>query len=133
MKVLLDTNILLDVALAREPFWGPSAEVLEFCQQYPGTGAIAWHTVSNLAYMLKGDARAFLEDLLAFVDVASGSTASVREALAMKTRDLEDALQAASAITFKAQYVITRNVKDFRNLPIEALSPSAFLLRLGRR
>jgi predicted nucleic acid-binding protein len=133
MRILIDTNLLLDVALGREPFADDSAEVLEFCQRNPGTAAVAWHTVSNLAYMLKGDARAFLADLLGFMEVASGSTSSVRNALAMKTPDLEDALQAAAAIAFEADYVITRNAKDFRTLPVQALNPGAFLRRIGRR
>jgi predicted nucleic acid-binding protein len=127
MRILVDTNVLLDVALGREPFLRASAQVLDWCQDNPGASAIAWHSVSNLSDLLKGDAHAFLTDLLSFVEVASGTTLSVRAALGMKTRDFEDALQIVSAMTFKADHIVTRNVRDLRALPVSALSPAAFL------
>jgi predicted nucleic acid-binding protein len=78
VKILIDTNILLDVALRREPFFADSAGVLDWAELNPKQAAIAWQSVSNLAYLVKRDARSFLADLLAFVEVAAGDTATVR-------------------------------------------------------
>lgn len=127
MKILIDTNILLDVALRRQPFFADSARVLDWAEANPKAAAVAWHSVSNFAYLVKGDARKFLGDLLSFTEVAAGSTATVRQALAMPTRDLEDALQASAALEFGADLIVTRNIADYKKLPIKALTPTDFV------
>lgn len=129
MKILIDTNILLDVALGRQPFFEHSAQVLDWAEQHPRQAAVAWHSISNLAYLVKQDARAFIADLLVFAEVAAGNTASVRQALAMPTKDFEDALQASAAIHFGADFIVTRNVSDFKKLPIAAITPAQFVDR----
>lgn len=126
MKILIDTNVLLDVGLHRDAFFDDSAAVLDWAELNPKQAAVAWHTVSSIAYLVKQDARAFIADLLMFVEVAAGDTSTVRQALAMPTKDLEDALQASAAIVFGAGIVVTRNVNDFKKLPIRAMTPSDF-------
>jgi len=127
VKILIDTNLLLDVALNRQPFFADSARVLDWAEANPKQAAVAWHSVSNLAYLVKQDARKFLGELLAFVEVAAGDTATVRQALAMPTRDLEDALQAGAALEFGADLVVTRNPADYKKLPIKAVTPAEFV------
>jgi predicted nucleic acid-binding protein len=51
----------------------------------------------------------------------------VRQALAMPTKDLEDALQASAAIAFGATIIVTRNIADFKKLPIKAMTPVEFI------
>jgi predicted nucleic acid-binding protein len=126
MKILIDTNILLDVALERTEFYADSVKVLDWAELNPKQAAVAWHSISNIAYLLKQDARAFLADLLLFIEVAAGNTSSVRQALAMPTKDLEDALQVSAAIEFGADMIVTRDVKHFKQLPIKTMTPSAF-------
>jgi hypothetical protein len=70
--------------------------------------------------------RGFVADLLTFVEVAAGDTSTVRQALAMLTKDLEDALQASAAIAFGADMIVTRDVADYRKLPIKTMTPSDF-------
>jgi predicted nucleic acid-binding protein len=127
MKILIDTNILLDVALARPEFYADSAKVLDWAELNPKQAAVAWHSISNIAYLVKQDVRAFIADLLLFVEVVAGDTSTVRQALAMQTKDLEDALQASAAIEFGADMIVTRNVKDYKQLPIKTLTPTAFV------
>jgi predicted nucleic acid-binding protein len=134
LKILIDTDVLLDVALDRKAFVDESGAVVEWCQQTPGSALIAWHTVSNIYYMLRvarSDAkgREFVNDLLRFTDICSGGTEAVRRALTMQMDDFEDALQVAAAISGGADFVITRNVSDYRNSVIQPLAPSAFLAR----
>lgn len=117
----------MDVALNRVHFIADSAKVLDWAEMHPKQAAIAWHSVANVAYLVKQDARAFLAELLAFVEVAAGDTATVRQALAMPTKDFEDALQASAAIGFGADIIVTRNVSDYKKLPITAMTPTRFV------
>jgi predicted nucleic acid-binding protein len=127
VKIFIDTNVLIDVALNRREFVDDSARVLDWAEANPKQAAIAWHSVSNLAYLVKQDARGFLSDLLAFVEVAAGDTATVRQALSMSTRDLEDALQVSAAINFGADIIVTRDTNDYKKLPVTAMTPTNFV------
>lgn len=129
MKVLVDTDVLLDVALAREPHLDASKRLLQWASDN-GDAAIVWHSLANCAYLLKDGGRAFLEKLLTFVEVVPTGTAEARRDLDLPMTDLEDALQAAAALAFEADCIVTRNVKDYRHSPVPALLPKAFLAKL---
>ncbi len=130
MRVLLDTDVLLDVALAREPHAMQSAAVLRWAEA-GGEAVVAWHTLANCAYLLKGGGRIFLIRLLRMVEVAPTGTADARRALELPMTDLEDAFQAAAALAWRADVIVTRNVRDFRRSPVRALTPSVFLKQIG--
>ena len=51
--MLVDTNVLIDVALERQPFFGPAVELLERLAKDPGRGFMAWHTVSTFYYIVE--------------------------------------------------------------------------------
>jgi hypothetical protein len=75
VKLLLDADVLLDVALNREQFAPDSHAVVKWCHERPGAAVAAWHTISNVYYVLRPaqgnvTARKFISDLLAFCDVA---------------------------------------------------------------
>lgn len=127
MKILVDTDVLLDVALGRPAFRGDSGDVLAWAEGVPGRAAVAWHSLSNLAYFVRPDARPFIRDLLSFVDVAQVGTQTMRSALSLSMNDLEDAMQAVAALAFGADHIVTRNVRDYRNSPVPALTPRVFL------
>ena len=127
MKILIDTDILLDVALRRVEFFEDSAAVLNWAESHPGQASVAWHSFSNIAYLLKSDARGFITDILEFVSVAPVGTDELRLALDAPMKDLEDAMQVASAISFGARHVITRNLPDYRRSAVPAITPKAFL------
>jgi predicted nucleic acid-binding protein len=138
LKILVDTDVLLDVALDRKAFVDESSAVLEWCQQTPGGALIAWHTVSNIYYILRvarNDAkgREFVADLLGFTGVASGGTESVRHALTMRITDFEDAMQVAAAMSGNADLIVTRNVADYRHALIPAITPQEFRMRFGQK
>ncbi len=131
MRVLLDTDVLLDVALKREAFLPSSQNVLRWAEGHPGQAGVAWHTLSNIAYLTVSP-REFIRDLLKFVEVSEVGTKEARQAVDLPMNDLEDALQAAAALAFGASFVVTRNVRDYRKSPVPALSPADFLARLGK-
>lgn len=132
MKILIDTDVLLDVALARRPHVKDSATVLKWAEA-GNEATIAWHSISNCAYLLKADARPFLEMLLGFVQVAEVDTAIAERALDLPMKDLEDAMQSAAAQACAAKYIITRNLPDYKRSPVPALNPKQFIDVLNYR
>jgi predicted nucleic acid-binding protein len=132
MKILVDTDVLLDVALRRESFFEASGRVLDWAEGEPGQAAVAWHSLSNLAYLVRPDTRDFIRDLLQFVEVATVGTAQALQATNFPMKDFEDALQAAAALSFGADYIVTRNLPHYKNAPVPALSPVQFVTHLKR-
>ena len=138
MKVLVDTDVLIDVALGRAPHKGPAGRLLDRLEHKDGDGFMAWHSASNFYYLVspkrgKQDAKSFLLDLTRFVDVAPVSTESLRQAASLGLRDFEDAMQVAAAIACGADVIATRNVKDYARAPVQAAKPEAVLKMLGSR
>jgi predicted nucleic acid-binding protein len=131
LKALIDTDVLLDAALAREPHVRASAAVLHWAEA-GGEAAVAWHSLPNCAYLLKGGGRPFLERLLRLVEVAPVGSADARRAMSLPMSDLEDAFQVAAALAWHADVIVTRNLADYRRAPVRALSPAAFLKEVGQ-
>ena len=130
MRILIDTDVLIDVALKREPFAAEAIKVIRWAQDEPGQVGVAWHSLSNLAYLVH-PARDFIHDLLHFIEVAPTGTREAKQAPGFPMKDLEDSMQAA-ALAFDALYIVTRNAKDYKNSPIPAITPSAFLAAVGQ-
>ncbi len=130
MRVLIDLDVLLDIPLAREPHLEASAAVLRWAET-GGDAVVSWHSLTNCSYLLKGG-RTFLKNLLQIAEVAPVSTGDAINALRLPMADVEDAFQAAAAQASKADFIITRNVRDFRNSPVPAITPADFLKRIQR-
>lgn len=132
MRILVDCDVLLDVATGRTPFVTDSRKVLDWCESNPGKGFIAWHTVANVYYLCRKDsdsqtAKQFLHDLVVIVDVVETGTAQVKHALVLSMKDFEDAMQSAAAVCAGVDYIVTRNIKHYRTAPIPAITPTDFL------
>lgn len=130
--ILLDTDILIDVALDREPHSEPGFELLEHIESGVERASIAWHTISNLYYIVRpnlGDVttRQFISELTDFVYVAETNTESIRFANRLPMADFEDAMQVAAAQACDAQYIVTRNIRDYEQSPIPAMTPQQSL------
>jgi len=132
MRALVDADVLLDVALKREPFFEDASEVIRWAQGEPGEIAVAWHSLSNIAYLVRPDARPFINHLLQFIEVPATGTREAKQAVNFPMSDLEDALQCAAALAFEALFIVTRNSKDYQNSPIPAITPRKFLAKVGR-
>ena len=132
MKILVDTNILLDVLLEREGLADESQTVLDWCEAHPGDGWIAWHTLANLYYIGvktagKKEADRFVDEVLQVLEVCPGDSLAARTARALPIPDFEDALQVAAAQKARLEQIVTRNKQDFRRSPIPAVTPREFL------
>lgn len=134
--ILLDTDVLIDVALDREPHAAAAAALLERVELGAERAAVAWHSLSNLYYLVepaRGDAgtREFIVELVAFVSVAVTDTDSIRYAAGLPMDDFEDAMQVAAARACGARYVVTRNLRDYERSPIPAVGPQQLLSELA--
>jgi predicted nucleic acid-binding protein len=134
--ILLDTDVLIDVALNRSPHAQAAGELLTLLESRPRMAFVAWHTLSNFYYLVsptrgKDDARQFLSDLTRFVSVAPTDTDAFHFATTLPLSDFEDALQVGAAWACGATHIATRNVKDFRLSPIPARRPADLARELG--
>ncbi len=130
MIVLLDADVLIDLALDRSPHATPAGELLDGLERRPGSAFVAWHSISNFYYLVaprRGAAgtRAFIQDLMRFVEVAPTTTDDLLFATKLNMRDFEDAMQVAAAAACGADVIATRNVRDYRNSPIRAATPKS--------
>ncbi|MFQ5689978.1 MAG: PIN domain-containing protein [Gemmatimonadota bacterium] len=132
MRLFLDTNVILDVLADRQPFADDSAAVLSLLERGAATGFMAAHTATPLFYLLERElgakrARRALLDLLRLVEVVPVDHDRLLHALALGWRDFEDAVQAACAAKCEAEYLLTRNKRDFAASDVEPLTPSELL------
>lgn len=132
MRILVDANVLLDVALARPGLHEASAGALARCGLGENVAFVAWHTLSNVYYILRNQADhdqaiAFLSDLLIWVHVVNVGHADALRAMNYGMRDFEDALQVSAAEACEAEIILTRNVADFRGSPIPPRTPEQFI------
>lgn len=133
--MLVDNNVLIDVALRRQPFFGPAVELLERLAQDPGRGFMAWHTVTTFYYIVErtlGNERthSIIAELSSFLTVPTVTHQSLLYALSLPMTDFEDAMQVAAARATGAQHIVTRDEHDFTNSPIPALTPEQALREL---
>jgi predicted nucleic acid-binding protein len=135
VTVLVDTDLLIDVALNRRPYAADAGALLDALEQRQASGFIAWHTAANFYYLVvpkrgRAGTKAFLVDLARFIQVAPTTTESLKYAATLPMRDFEDAMQAAAAVACAAAAIATRNVRDFRRSPVRAATPRALLNEL---
>jgi predicted nucleic acid-binding protein len=130
---LLDSDVLLDVYLQREPFYLDSAKVLSLTKRKLITAFITPLALSNISYLLqKEHSKSIviqeLKKLCAFVEIVTMNKKTVLDALESNFIDFEDALQNYSAENNLAiSHIVTRNTKDYSKSKLIVLSPSDFL------
>lgn len=132
MRPLLDTNVLVDVALTRAGLHESSGAVVAWCKNHPGTGTVTAHSLATVAYLVgraagRTQARGFIAELVSGFDIAAVGNLEVNRALKLPLADFEDALVAAAAEGAGATHIVSRNLKDFRKSPVEAITPEAFM------
>lgn len=135
MKILIDTNIILDVLCKRPDFYESSAKVFKLCEIKKISGVISALSIPNIIYILRKELNAektkeILDNLMLIFDIADLKAEDLKKAANMGFNDYEDALQSACAFRIKADYIVTRNLKDFSLSKVTAVSPSELLSRI---
>ena len=133
MKILLDTNIIIDNWTKREPFYADSQKVMTACTGDNVQACISALSVPNIFYIIRksvsdSDRRSLLKALCNMFDVIGMDKVKLIAALENDTfKDFEDCLQAECAADYGADYIVTRNIKDFENSKVKAITPAEFL------
>ncbi len=135
MKILIDTNIILDIVLERQPFVEPAIRLLETAQRANIVLYVTATTITDLYYIIRrakdrATALNFIVDLLQFMEVAAVDKAIIREALHSDIIDFEDAIQENAAKRQNIQVIVTRNETDFKNSVLKIHNPESFLKSL---
>ena len=118
MRVIIDTNIILDIFLKREPFVTASYGVIRKALIDESDALVTTNAVTDIYYMLRRDmkdaakAKGCIEHLLQLVSLADVLQADVKTALQIDMSDFEDALISAVAQRCKADYIVTRNMNN---------------------
>lgn len=132
MRVLVDTNVILDYLLERKPYMESARKIVLACKQKKLIGCIAAHTVSNMFFILRKsysveERRSILKDICRLFDVEGIDRLKILQALDNTDfKDFEDCLQMQCARSFQADYIVSRNLEDFENSEIPCISPDEF-------
>lgn len=137
MKIMCDTNVILDVLLDREPFAEDSYKVLDFCEKHRMDGFVSASSVTDIYYLVRKYTHSTelaykaAGKLLEIVKVCSVTNNDVLMAYQKKAKDFEDCLLATCAKSIGCDFIITRNKKDFEEFDIPLLTPAELLQRLS--
>ena len=131
MKILIDTNIILDVLTKREPFYMDSARVWTLGREDVIQGCISAISVNNFYYILsklKGvkAAEPLIDQILEDFGIVALTKDILKQARSIVGKDFEDLIQYFSAIHEGCECIITRNKKDFPSVGIKILTPAEF-------
>jgi predicted nucleic acid-binding protein len=130
--VLLDTNVIVDVALERQPHFEASQQVLLLVEQGQIEGYISASTFSDLYYIIRRSrgrewTTDFLNWLVTYCQVAIVNEAVIRMALTANFRDFEDAIQYSTAVVNQLDAIVTRNPQDFPVTTPRILTPEQLI------
>ncbi|MGI6057713.1 MAG: type II toxin-antitoxin system VapC family toxin [Bilifractor sp.] len=135
MKLLVDANILLDVLQAREPYLKNSSLIWKLCETGQVEGYVSALTFANLVYVMRKELdpkgiHDVLTELQIIFHLAELSESDLKRAAGMEWKDFEDAIQCATAERIGADFIVTRNVKDFvQSKKVMAFTSSELLER----
>lgn len=132
MRILIDTNVVLDLLLGREPFARETAAIFAMVERSEIEGLLCATTLTTVDYLLgrsssEDEARSAIRRLLSLFEIASVNRLVLEAALESPMRDFEDAVLAGSASHASAERGVTRNTADFKESPVVAVDPAEFL------
>ncbi len=131
-KLFVDINVLLDVALAREPHLRSSQRVLSLIERRKAGGYISAISCATIYYLIqKGSDRktaiAYIRNLLKLLHVVEVDRKTLEKGLELESKDFEDGIQIVCAQACQSDYIITRDASHYKNSPIPAVSPAEYL------
>lgn len=135
MKALIDTNVILDVLCNRAEFVADSSKVWKLCEVEKIEGYISALSVPNIVYILRKEltpqkTKEIIGQIMMIFRIIDLKSSDLKNAAEMLSADFEDAVQMCCASRIKADYIVTRNIRDFQSSKIIALKPSELLERI---
>jgi predicted nucleic acid-binding protein len=133
MKVMVDLNVLLDVAQRREPFYAASAAVLSRAVEGLDLACVPSHVLTTLHYIVakyagRDQADTVVDWVLAHLEIVPQDRPQFVRARSLRFEDFEDGALASAAEAAGCQWIVTRNVADFALSPVAAVTPEELLL-----
>jgi predicted nucleic acid-binding protein len=137
-KLLIDANVLLDVVLERKPWVADATALLDAVAKHRAEGCVAGHVITTVYYVVEHErnravAATAISDLLQLLTVVPLGNADFQRALGLGLRDFEDSTQAAACLQIGADYLVTRNEKDYKGAPVILRSAGEIVALLERR
>ncbi|MDR3196756.1 MAG: PIN domain-containing protein [Planctomycetaceae bacterium] len=132
-KITIDINILLDFLFKREGHENV-VRIFKYCSDNKIKGFICAHEITTLSYFLsktikeKDKIVKALCGIMKRFNIIEINEKILNEALYSELNDFEDAVIEISSKEKKIEYIITRNIKDFRKSQIKAVVPEEFLI-----
>ncbi|MDR2542401.1 MAG: PIN domain-containing protein [Treponema sp.] len=133
MKILIDTNVIIDILEKRELFFDDSYMTVQLGLEGKIETFMSASAITDVYYILyrslhnKEKAKEKIFALTNLVNICNTTNDDITNALVLFINDFEDAVTASIAKREKANYIITRNERDFINSPVPAINPSHFL------
>ena len=138
MKILIDTNVLLDSLLEREPFIANATQVFDLIEKQKHIAYLTATSITDIYYLSKkqldssSSALDLIKKIIAVFEIASIDKNVIKKAAELDFKDFEDAVQYQSAKNENIDIIITRNQKDFKKSSIKILSPVQFLKQFNK-
>ena len=132
MRLMIDTNVFLDVILAREPLVAASSRILELSNRDDVELLMPAHAASTILYIVESNrsrdiAIAALSECLGIAHIAALDEAAILTGMAYDFHDVEDSFVAAVAVRERCDAIVTTNVTDFANSPVPAIATKEFI------
>lgn len=133
MRLMIDTNIFLDVLTKREPFYTNSKAVLQLCESKKACGFLSASSVTDIFYLIRRNLHSIdlaykaLGSILDIIKVLTVTNDDVLNAYLLRAPDFEDCLLAICAKSNQCDAIVTRNKKDFLTFGITLFSPEELL------
>jgi predicted nucleic acid-binding protein len=132
MKIMLDLNVMLDIFQERHPYYSASSMVISKVLNFEVIGLLPSHALTTIYYLTskysgKQKADELIDWMLSHFEVVAAYKASFIRARSLPINDFEDAVIVSLAESANCNFIITRNITDFKESPIKALTPEEFL------
>ena len=134
MRILIDTNVLMDILFAREPYLTDSITVLHMCEDDFAEAVVSAKTITDVYFFLRKslkserEARNVIRKIMGMVTVCDIKAQHLKDAIDFGNADYEDAVQAACAKSEGCRLIISRNKKDYKGTGIKCLTPEEFVI-----
>ena len=127
MKVLIDTNVVLDVLLNRKPFVEDAIKAFKQAEKGQIEAYITASSVTDLVYILRkayslNEIKTYLKVMFQFIKIVGINPSMITAALDKDAPDFEDAVMMECARQSGMEIIITRNKPDFKKSDVPCIS-----------
>ena len=129
MRILVDTNVIIDALTGREPFREPAEQIFMLAANQIEDMYITASSATDIYYLIRkhlhstDKAKNVMERLYELFYILDVGADDCREALLSEVKDYEDAVISCCAVRNKMDYIVTRNIRDFEQSKIQAVLP----------